>query len=61
VNQRQIEMDGQTYVCRVEDDSLQIGRLTGADVQWLETVPTDAADDDEALRGVITALVNRGG
>jgi hypothetical protein len=65
VSEREIEMDGQTFVCATEGDQLRIGRRTPSSVEWLETVPQDslagAADDEVALRGLITALVERGG
>jgi len=65
VSEREIEMDGQTYVCASEGDQLRIGRRTSSSVEWLETVPRDSLagspDDEVALRGVISAIVERGG
>ena len=65
MNEREIEMDGQTYVCASEGGDLRIGRRTPSSVEWIETVPQDsvsgAPDDEVALRGLITAIVERGG
>ena len=65
MSEREIEVDGQTYVCASEGDQLRIGRRTSSSVEWLETVPQDsiagAPDDEVALRGLISAVVERGG
>jgi hypothetical protein len=72
-----IQLGGETYVLRREDDGLRVGRPVGEDVAWLETVelslfPAHAREaldrgdtSDEALlislRGVVQAEVERGG
>lgn len=72
-----IQLDGNDYVVRQEDDGLRLGRRVGPDLTWLETVdldllPTPAREaldrgdsSDEALltalRGVVQAEVERGG
>jgi hypothetical protein len=64
MNERQIEMNGQTYVCSLDGDAINVGRLRGDEVEWLESIPVDqvspGADADAALRGVVTAVVERG-
>ena len=65
MTEREIQMDGQSYVCESDGDELRIGRRTSSSVEWLETVPRDSLagspDDEVALRGVISAIVERGG
>jgi hypothetical protein len=72
-----IQLDTDEYVVRRESDGLRLGRRTGEDVTWLETVdvellPATAREaldrgdfSDEALltalRGVAQAEVERGG
>ena len=72
-----IRLDSEEYVLRRDRDGLQVGRQTGGDVSWLDTVDLsllprrarealDRGDtSDEALmtavRGVLQAEVERGG
>ena len=72
-----IQLDGNDYVVRREDDGLRLGRRVGEDLTWIETVdlellPAPAREaldrgdsSDEALltalRGVVQAEVERGG
>jgi hypothetical protein len=72
-----IQLGGEEYLVRREDDALQVGRRVGGDATWLETVELsllpararealdrgDASDEAllNALRGVIQAEVERGG
>lgn len=70
-------VDGEEYVLRPEGDTLKVGRRLEGDPTWLEdvdlaTLPEDArsavergdAADEKlliALRGVVAAVVQRGG
>jgi hypothetical protein len=72
-----VRIDSEEYVVRREGGDLQVGRRTGGDVAWLDTVDPellsqqarDALDrgdtSDEALltalRGIVSAEVERGG
>ena len=72
-----IELDGESYVLRPDGTGFQVGRQSGDDVAWLDTVDggllsedaraaIDEGDPtDEALlttvRGIVTAEVERGG
>lgn len=72
-----IELDGETYVLRQEDGGFQVGRRTDGDVVWLDTVDGGLLSEDAkaaldegdptdealltAVRGVVTAEVERGG
>jgi hypothetical protein len=72
-----IDLDGEQYVVRPDEAGLQIGRRTGGDVTWLDTLdlgllPGPAREalergetSDEslrtALRGVVGAETRRGG
>ena len=72
-----IELDGERYVVRRDDDGLQVGRSLDGEVTWLDTVdegllpgPALAAlergdlDDESlrtALRGIVGAETRRGG
>lgn len=56
------------YVLRPGGDTVEVGRVEGGEVCWLTLVPASALpdlDDEAALlnavRGVETALNNRGG
>jgi hypothetical protein len=72
-----IRVDSEEYVLRRADDGLRVGRRTGDDVAWLDTVDLgllpgpardaldrgDASDESllTAVRGVVQAEVERGG
>jgi hypothetical protein len=60
----EISVDGQNYVLRQDSDAWHLGvRGTSGGIRWLpETVAPDtfSLDDDTAMRGVITALIDRG-
>jgi hypothetical protein len=72
-----IELDGETYVLRHEGAGFQVGRRTGGDVVWLDTVDGGLLSEDAkaaldegdptdeslltAVRGVVAAEVERGG
>ena len=72
-----IQLDGNDYVVRREDDGLRLGRRVGQDLTWIETVDVellpaparealDRGDSSDealltALRGVVQAEVERGG
>ena len=72
-----IELDGEQYVVRPDGEALQVGRLVGGEVTWLDTVAGSLLPDparealgrgdtsDESLRtavrGVIGAETRRGG
>lgn len=72
-----ITIDSEEYVLRPGGDGLQVGRRTGGEVTWLDTVdpgilPSSAREaldrgdtSDEALRtalrGIVQAEVERGG
>ena len=72
-----IDVDGESYVVRVDGDGLRVGRRVSGDVTWLDTVDggllPDAAreaarrgdTDDEtlrtAIRGIVEAETRRGG
>ena len=72
-----IELDGETYVLRHEGTGFQVGRRTGGDVVWLDTVDGGLLSEDAkaaldegdatdealltAVRGVVAAEVERGG
>jgi hypothetical protein len=57
------------YVVRRGGDSVEVGLVEGGEVTWLEPVPADALPDLDgdrealltAVRGVATAMNNRGG
>ncbi|HVF04832.1 MAG TPA: hypothetical protein VNA20_08335 [Frankiaceae bacterium] len=58
------------YVLRPQGDTVEVGRVESGEVCWLQPVPTstlpDLADADQerlltAVRGVETAIDNRGG
>ena len=58
------------YVLRPDGDTVEVGRVDGGEVCWLQPVPTsslpdlDSADQERlltAIRGVETAINNRGG
>lgn len=71
-----IELDSEQYVVRHEGGDVQVGRRTGGDVVWLDTVASslftgpalealDRGDPSDealltALRGVVQAEVERG-
>jgi len=72
-----IRIDSEEYVARRDGADLQVGRSVGGEVTWLDTVDVgllpaaarealdrgDASDEAllTALRGVVTAEVERGG
>jgi hypothetical protein len=72
-----IDLDGETYVLRRNPEGIQVGRRTQGEMAWLDTVDPEllSADAREALdrcdtsdaalltavRGVVTAEVERGG
>ena len=72
-----IELDGEQYVVRPDEDGLEVGRRVGGEVTWLDTVdggllPASAREalgrgdtDDESLRtavrGIVQAETSRGG
>ena len=72
-----IELDGERYLVRSDEDGLQVGRRVGDDVTWLDTVARellpaparealergDTADESlrTAVRGVVGAETRRGG
>ena len=59
------------YVLRAGGDTVEVGRVEGGEVCWLEPVPASALPEDlasadqerllTAVRGVETAVNNRGG
>jgi hypothetical protein len=72
-----ITIDSETYVLRMEDGALQVGRRVAGDVTWLDEIDPsvlpeaaraalengDTSDEAllTALRGVAQAQVERGG
>jgi hypothetical protein len=72
-----IRLDSEEYVVRRDGGDVQVGRRTGSDVAWLDTVAPsllspaaldaldrgDASDEGllTALRGIVQAEVERGG
>ena len=72
-----IELDGERYVLRADDEGLQVGREVGGETTWLDTVASsllpgparealergDTSDESlrTAVRGVVGAETQRGG